>query len=567
MAAVDVIIPSNEDKAFSSGDENSSADELEFTTANGIRLQATRNAAGDGIEVQAVLVDDIVIPVEEERLADDLGQKKRRGNGKALSAGAKERLKQKKREKKRQLKKKKVSAHPVISVSGDAENIISDNTSTDAAAYKARVLANLPKTTQVLQVDSARKITDLLEDELAKGKSTAFFIFNLSTVIGKMIEWKTHLPRVHPFYAAKCNPDVNIMSTLLSCGAGFDCASKTEMELALGLGTKPENIIFANPCKMIEHIQYAHSTGIKMMTFDNEAELVKVAKYHPTAEMVLRILSDDSHSTMPFGSKFGASSVESRNLLRKAHELKVKIVGVSFHVGSGCQSAEAYVNTFRMAKDVFDMAPEYGFTLNFLDIGGGWPGVNTEALNFPEIAKRISPILDSMFEADVRVIAEPGRFFAAECATLAANVIARRERNVKTTAAEMAAGLPEMKKIAQYYISDGVYGSFNNIIFDHQKPEPQILRSASASSATSLENDAARLQEQFDALKVTPAEKLQTTLFGPTCDSMDIITTDALLPPLDVGDWLYFMNMGSYTSASSSEFNGFKRPTITYIVN
>jgi hypothetical protein len=89
-----------------------------------------------------------------------------------------------------------------------------------------------------------------------------------------------------------------------------------------------------------------------------------------------------------------------------------------------------------------------------------------------------------------------------------------------------------------YYINDGVYGAFNNIMFDHANVRPRVLR---------LHADQPTTNQQLYAC----------TIFGPTCDSIDCVARSVLLPPLKLGDWLYFQNMGAYTMAAASDFNGF----------
>mmetsp|Transcript_7535 Transcript_7535/g.13631 ORF Transcript_7535/g.13631 Transcript_7535/m.13631 type:complete len:213 (-) Transcript_7535:2927-3565(-) len=99
-----------------------------------------------------------------------------------------------------------------------------------------------------------------------------------------------------------------------------------------------------------------------------------------------------------------------------------------------------------------------------------------------------------------------------------------------------------------YYLSDGVYGSFNNIMFDHQSPMPQLsTRAKQTAEDHGLQNK-------------------KSTLFGPTCDSIDVICRDVTLPELDIGSWLYFLNMGAYTMAAASSFNGFSPPPAKYII-
>jgi ornithine decarboxylase len=87
-----------------------------------------------------------------------------------------------------------------------------------------------------------------------------------------------------------------VLRTLNALGTGFDCASKGEMQAVLEMGVDPSRIIYANPCKQVSHLRYAAAKNIRMMTFDNADELRKVKLHHPNAQLVLRILTDDSKS-------------------------------------------------------------------------------------------------------------------------------------------------------------------------------------------------------------------------------------------------------------------------------
>ena len=154
------------------------------------------------------------------------------------------------------------------------------------------------------------------------------------------------------------------------------------------------------------------------MTFDNADELYKISLVAPATKLVLRILTDDSKSICRFGVKFGASLSIVPSLLKVAKELNLDIIGISFHVGSGCFDATAFADAVRLARDAFDIGAALGFDFNFLDIGGGFPGENPVAL--------LRPLLDELFPPHIRVIAEPGRFFVSAAYTLAVNVVARR---------------------------------------------------------------------------------------------------------------------------------------------
>ena len=91
-------------------------------------------------------------------------------------------------------------------------------------------------------------------------------------------------PRIEPYYAVKCNSDINLLKLLAFLGVGFDCASKNEIQTILDLGVSADRIIYANPCKQLSYLQYAYENGVNLMTFDNEQELYKIKVTHPNAK-------------------------------------------------------------------------------------------------------------------------------------------------------------------------------------------------------------------------------------------------------------------------------------------
>lgn len=163
------------------------------------------------------------------------------------------------------------------------------------------------------------------------------------------------------------------------------------------------------------------------MTFDNADELYKIAKSHPRAKMVIRILTDDSKSLCAFGIKFGAPLSVVPSLLAKAKELGLDVVGVSFHVGSGCYDPTVYRDAIRRARAVFNIGKDVGFNFTLLDVGGGF-----EDSLFERAAEVLRSAIEESFpeeernEKGIRLIAEPGRFYVSTAFRLAVNVIARR---------------------------------------------------------------------------------------------------------------------------------------------
>ena len=354
---------------------------------------------------------------------------------------------------------------------------------------------------------------------------SAFYIVNIKKIVEQYEKWSEHLPRVKPFYAVKCNPNPVITKLLNGFNIGFDCASKNEISQIISQGTKPEDVIFANPCKASGQIKFARSEDVDLMTFDDVHELYKIKLYHPHAKLVLRIAVDESKSMCKFNCKFGANQSEIKNILNIAKSLELNIVGVSFHVGSNCLDAKTYYTALEDVKKVFIIAGENGFSFNLVDIGGGFPGYDKEGeVTFEEMAEQINKGIDDFFpEEGIEFIAEPGRYFVCSSHTLVTNIIGKKKLGDKFT----------------YYLNDGIYGSFNCVYFDNAKPVIMPYN----------ERD---------------GKQYESTVFGPTCDSIDIISESCQLPDLAIGEWVYVENFGAYTSAAASTFNGFQQTRCVY---
>jgi len=331
---------------------------------------------------------------------------------------------------------------------------------------------------------------------LSKNPEDSFYIMNLNHINTAYEEWTRAFPTIRPFYAVKCNPDRHIVERLASLGAGFDCASPGEIDLVLSCGVHPSNIIYANPVKRIFDIQYARNLGVMVTTLDSIGELEKIQRYCPDMEVILRIKASDPTAKCVLSNKYGAEIEDTAEIIQKAGN---KLIGISFHVGSGARDPSAYQRAIREAMSIIDKN-----NLKILDIGGGF---TYGELPVAEITKAIDGI------EGVQIIAEPGRYFAEYVGTLVSPIIGKKVSRDEV----------------QYYISDSLYGSFNCIVYDHAKPEMYTLQDG-------------------------PTKK--SRVFGATCDGLDEIISEVNLPDLDVDDWTIFERMGAYTTAASTNFNG-----------
>lgn len=396
-------------------------------------------------------------------------------------------------------------------------------------------VAVLPK-----QVDPLQMCREIAAQKELQGSDSSFMLVYLDKVEERFKLWKRELPMIEPFYAVKCNTDPVLIRVLASMGCGFDCASRDEIDIVMGTGVSADRLIYANPCKTRSFITHAMERDVRMMTFDNAEELIKVGKLHPNAEMILRIAVSDPTATCPLNLKFGADPVlVAPQLLKVAHEEGVNVVGISFHVGSGCNDATAYRTALGHAKNLCEIGEGYGFKMDIIDMGGGFPGAEHHN-PFEKIAATIRDALDEFFpETDKRLIAEPGRFFAAGPFSLAANIIHATE----VPASKITKDPKDSADHGyMYYINDGVYGSFNCILFDHAHPIGGPL---------------------FD---VDRNEKFMSTIWGPTCDSLDLVEDKKLMVKMEIGEWLYYPDMGAYTLAAATTFNGFAKPVPMYVM-
>jgi ornithine decarboxylase len=350
---------------------------------------------------------------------------------------------------------------------------------------------------------------------LAKKHGTPLFVISKTILLDQVARFRALLPRVEPWYAVKANPNPHVLKLLVEAGLGFDVASVPEIEWLLEAGAKPERLLYANTMKKPDAIRSARKVSVTTTTFDSEYELQKIARHAPGASVLVRIKVPNVGSVVELSLKFGTDPEDAAPLLVRAKRMGLDPVGVSFHVGSQCTHGDNYLEAFELAKLIFNDAAQRGVELGIIDIGGGFPirHFDTDEDWFATMAPVLNMELDRLFPDTVRIIAEPGRALVGPSAILVTSVIGRSIRNNKHW----------------YYLDDGVYGCLSGIIFDHAR-------------------------YQFETLRKGPP--FLTTLAGPTCDSLDIISNSEEMPELAIGDLVYARNIGAYSIAHATRFNG-----------
>lgn len=352
-------------------------------------------------------------------------------------------------------------------------------------------------------------------ENLVRRHNTPLFLISKSKLLNQLKRFQSLLPRVKPFYAVKSNSHPFILKTFADAGTCFDVASIHEMRTLLDMGVSPDRMVFANTVKTPEALKFAITHHIDLMTFDSEYELNKIARYAPGAKVLVRIKVPNVGSMVELSLKFGAEPPDAIPFLIKAIRLNLKPVGISFHVGSQNVHIENYLDALEIASIIFKDAHLKQIPLEILDIGGGFPikHFDHEKDLFAITAASINKELNRLFPDNIQIIAEPGRVLCGPAGILVMKIIGKSIRNNKHW----------------YYLDDGVYGSLSGIVYDHCKYQYKVLKKG-----------------------ITQI----TTLAGPTCDSFDIISTSEELPELDIGDIVYVENIGAYSWATATNFNG-----------
>ena len=239
----------------------------------------------------------------------------------------------------------------------------------------------------------------------------------------------------------------------------------------------------------------------------------------------MRVDIGETNAEISLSTKFGAAPSEVIGLLKDALEHELIPAGLSFHVGSQCTHKDAFVKGIQVTGQIAKEAKCYGLPIRIVDIGGGFPVVRSgEPYDyFEEIAQTIMAELPNNFAPSVQIYAEPGRFLVTAAVTLVLSVCGKARRN----------GEPH------YYLDDGIYGTMSALIFD---------------PATKF---------SFNTIKSGALQ--ESKLFGPTCDSIDMIGENILLPELEVDDVIYCNNVGAYTLACATRFNGFNGPKVIQV--
>jgi ornithine decarboxylase len=356
---------------------------------------------------------------------------------------------------------------------------------------------------------------------LAAEHGTPLLVLDPHRVAAQFSLLTEHLRGVRLHYAVKALPHPAVLSVLAACGSGFDVATAAEVDLVRSLGISMDRCIHTHPIKKPAEIEHAYRAGIRTFVVDNGTEAEKFVGRGEDIDVLVRLAFPNPTAKSDLSTKFGVTPEEAELLVKHVVTTGVRFAGFSFHVGSQGSSVDPYRVALRSTLDLTRAVERtLGQRVPVIDIGGGFPVSYREEM--PRI-EAIGAVVDEVLGADragYTVLAEPGRFLAADAMTLLTSVVGTATRNGQTW----------------HYLDDGLYGSYSNVLTEDVHPPIVALAELAA-------------QAEFGTLE-------PVTLAGPTCDSVDVIAREYPMPALRTGDVVASPMMGAYTSVTASGFNG-----------
>lgn len=369
--------------------------------------------------------------------------------------------------------------------------------------------------------DRNSSLLEAIEDIL-KTDETPVLVINKNIIKQKYQEFRDEFSDAVIYFALKANPHPGVVDLLYNIGCDFEISSHGELDLLLSLGIPVSRIISSNPVKSPAFIKAAHASGIEIFTFDSITEVDKLSSLAPGSKVYIRLTVPNDGSEWPLSKKFGVEIEEAAELLVLAKKNGLEPYGITFHVGSQNTMTPAWAKAIKSSKAVWEKVASQGIELQMLNIGGGFPIEYTKPVpSIAEVSREIKTSLDGTFTKGAGLAIAPGRALLGEAGTLVTSVIGKANRSGEKWV----------------YTDAGVFNGLMETVGGIKYP------------------------------MLTAKEKVKSkwVLAGPTCDSFDVVSTDAELPELEVGDKIYIMSAGAYTTAYASEFDGFNIPGVHYI--
>ena len=366
--------------------------------------------------------------------------------------------------------------------------------------------------------------------DLAASVGTPFYCYSTATLerhYRVFADAFAAMPGTLVCYSVKANSNLGVLATLARLGAGMDVVSEGELRRALGVKVPPDLIAFSGVGKTREEMAFALEAGIFAFNVESEPELRALSEVAEargrTARIAFRVNPDvdaKTHHKIATGkaeNKFGVPFEEALALYALASRLPgIAPTGVHMHIGSQITDLAPFRNAFALLKELVGTLRAGGFTIDFVNLGGG--------LGIPYRSDQPPPPLPSDYAnlvkeevggLGLRLLFEPGRMIAGNAGILVARVLYVKRGAAKTFTIVDAA----MNDL----LRPTLYEAYHEIV-PVVEPSPG-----------------------------TPI--VISDIAGPVCETGDYLALARPLPELKTGDLISVMTAGAYGAVLASEYN------------
>jgi len=392
-------------------------------------------------------------------------------------------------------------------------------------------------------IDGRLHCEDVPVSRIAAEVGTPVYIYSTATLLGHYRRIAEAFAELSPIlcYSIKSCQNLAICRLLAEQGSGFDVVSGGELHRAVTAGADPAKIVFAGVGKTDREINEAIDANIGLFNIESEAELenlIRLARERgKPVRAALRVNPDVDPKTHRYTStgkkesKFGVDIARARRCFEQyGRDANVRLCGIHLHIGSPVNAVEPYIEAITKGLNLIDELRGAGFTIETLDIGGGF-GAHYKATEAPPAIRYAEGIVPLLRDRDLQVILEPGRSISANAGILVAETQYVKRGGGKEFVI-LDAGMSDL-------IRPSLYEAYHFIW--------PVIPSGGVVPASR------------DANETVPGTS-PVDIVGPICETGDFYAQDRPLPEIQRGDLLAVFSAGAYGFVMASQYNSRPRP-------